>query len=102
MILFIYLFSLLKLFYHLICCILLQLHSSAKSSRRPDADPIEFIEFVGYGHHDIYQSERLPGIVRYGTFVSLPNCQLHFRGASWVDIGDAEENITSKYNFAHS
>ncbi|XP_068682879.1 lysophosphatidylserine lipase ABHD12-like isoform X1 [Montipora foliosa] len=41
-----------------------KLYSSAKSSRRPDADPIEFIEFVGYGHHDIYQSERLPGILR--------------------------------------
>ena len=43
-----------------------QLYESAKISRRPDAGPIKFVELNGHhGHKMIYQSEKLPGIVRY-------------------------------------
>ncbi|KAJ7356075.1 Protein abhd12b [Desmophyllum pertusum] len=42
-----------------------KLYESAKISRRPDADPIKFVELNGHhGHKMIYQSEKLPGIVR--------------------------------------
>jgi len=42
-----------------------KLYETAKSSRRPDADPIKFVEFNGnHGHKWIYQSKRLPGILR--------------------------------------
>ncbi|KAL9953518.1 hypothetical protein ACROYT_G040943 [Oculina patagonica] len=42
-----------------------KLYESAKISRRPDADPIKFVELNGHhGHKYIYQSEKLPGILR--------------------------------------
>ena len=49
------------------CFILfLQLYESAKVSRPANAGPIKFIELDGHhGHKMIYQSEKLPGILRY-------------------------------------
>ncbi|XP_044163528.1 lysophosphatidylserine lipase ABHD12-like isoform X1 [Acropora millepora] len=41
-----------------------KLYESAKSTRRPDAGAVKFIEFHGHGHNDIFQSDRLPGILR--------------------------------------
>jgi len=41
-----------------------KLYESAKSTRRLDAGAVKFIEFHGHGHNDIFQSDRLPGILR--------------------------------------
>lgn len=41
-----------------------KLYESAKSTRQPDAGGVKFIEFHGHGHNDIFQSDRLPGILR--------------------------------------
>lgn len=43
-----------------------QLYETAKNSRQPDADPIKFVELNGHhGHKMIFQSEKLPGLLRY-------------------------------------
>lgn len=42
-----------------------KLYETAKNSRKPDADPIKFVELNGrHGHKMIYQSEKLPGLLR--------------------------------------
>lgn len=42
-----------------------KLYETAKSSRRPDADPIKFVELnENLGHKHIYQSVKLPEILR--------------------------------------
>ncbi|XP_068729950.1 lysophosphatidylserine lipase ABHD12-like [Montipora capricornis] len=42
-----------------------KLYESVKNSRRPSADPVKFVELDGnHGHKYIYESERLPGILR--------------------------------------
>ena len=48
-----------------VSCSILQLYESAKVSRPADAGLIKFIELDGqHGHKMIYQSQKLPGILR--------------------------------------